>query len=45
MAYERAIASIPDRYGPIIKSEMAKYAKDVGKHLVLSDPTPEAVLR
>lgn len=45
MAYQQAIMSVPDRYETVIKGEVKKYAKDIGKDLILSEPTSQVVLQ
>lgn len=45
MMYQQAIMSVPDRYEAIIQGEVKKYAKEVGKELILSEPTSQVVLQ
>lgn len=45
MVYQQAIMSVPDRYETVIRGEVKKYAKDIGKDLILSEPTSQLVLQ
>ncbi len=44
IVYQQAIMSVPDRYETIIRDEVKKYAKDIGKYLIISEPTSQIVL-
>lgn len=45
MVYQQAITSAPDRYEAVIKDEVKKYTKNIGKQLILSEPTSQVVLQ
>lgn len=45
MVYQQSIMSVPDQYEAIIQSEVKKYAKDVGKELILSEPTSQIIFQ